>query len=149
MRTDQWRAAVDKATKTWTVVMAETIDRQTHRTETAHQHPIEKRDNTLKTVQTLEACLETQCWEVGCEKWVENEKHMKMWTYQHAINNLEHLVVSHIFELMKMKMSHTGKYINVLPIVLTNSTFRLQDEEAYWKGTAITLASHTDCTRVI
>ncbi len=61
--------------------MAETIDRQTHRTETAHQHPIEKCDNTLKTVQTLEARLETQHWEVGCEKWVENEN---TWRCEHT-----------------------------------------------------------------
>ncbi|KAK0445282.1 uncharacterized protein EV420DRAFT_1648421 [Desarmillaria tabescens] len=89
------QALVDEAIQTWTIVTAETIDRQTHKTETTRQHLVEKRDNTLKTVQILEAHLETQRWEIGCKKW-------------HAIDNLEHLVISWIFELTKMNMSHTG-----------------------------------------
>ncbi len=100
---------MDEAAQTWTVVTVDMIDRQTHKTETAHRHLMEKHDNAIKAVQILEAYLETQCWEVGCAKWLENEKHMKMCTYQCAIDNLEHLVISHIFELTKMNMSHTSK----------------------------------------
>ncbi|SJL17576.1 uncharacterized protein ARMOST_21128 [Armillaria ostoyae] len=102
------QASVDEAADTWTVVTADTVDKQTHRTETARRHLLEKRDNALKTVQILEAHLETQRWEIGCAKWLENEKRVKMRTYQRAIDNLERLVISRIFELTKMNMSHTG-----------------------------------------
>ncbi|KAK0437474.1 hypothetical protein EV421DRAFT_1907214 [Armillaria borealis] len=102
------QASVDEAAHTWTVVTADMVNKQTHRTKTACWHLLEKCNNTLKMVQILEACLETQQWEIGYVKWLENEKHVKMHTYQRAIDNLECLVISHIFELTKMNMSHTG-----------------------------------------
>ncbi|KAK0229193.1 hypothetical protein EDD85DRAFT_957591 [Armillaria nabsnona] len=102
------QTSVDDAANVWMTVTAETVDRHTHKTETARRHLIERRNNALKIVQVLEACLETRRWEVRCEKWLENEKRVKMRTYQRAIDNLEHLVVSRIFELTKMNMSHTG-----------------------------------------
>ncbi|PBK68454.1 hypothetical protein ARMSODRAFT_988697 [Armillaria solidipes] len=103
-----FQASVDDTASVWMTVTAETVNRQTHKTEMACRHLVEKRDNALKTVQMLEACLEMQCWEIGCEKWLANKKRVKMQTYQHAIDNLECLVVSRIFKLTKMNMSHTG-----------------------------------------
>ncbi|PBK96125.1 hypothetical protein ARMGADRAFT_1142864 [Armillaria gallica] len=70
------QASVDEAADTWTMVTVDMVNKQTHRTETAHQHLLEKCNNALKTMQQ---------WEIG------------------SIDNLECLVVSHIFELTKMR----------------------------------------------
>ncbi|KAK0496146.1 hypothetical protein EDD18DRAFT_1309780 [Armillaria luteobubalina] len=43
-----------------------------------------------------------------CKKWVKNEQRVAMRTYRQCLDRLEGLIVSRIFELMKMNMSHTG-----------------------------------------
>ncbi|KAK0503746.1 hypothetical protein EDD18DRAFT_1305633 [Armillaria luteobubalina] len=72
---------------------------------------MEKRSQELECVQDLEQLLNIspdECWMVGCEKWAENEQQVAMRTYHQRLDRLEGLIVSRIFELTKMNISHTG-----------------------------------------
>ena len=75
-----------------------------------HHHAQENYEKDLKAVQELEGHLGiSHRWVPEDEEWqaaaclVANQK------YQRALDNLEQLVVSRIFELSKMNQSGTGK----------------------------------------
>ncbi|KAF8327310.1 hypothetical protein F5887DRAFT_1083856 [Amanita rubescens] len=76
--------------------------------ETKRRHAIEKRDNSLKCVHELEVKLHvTQRWEPGSTEWKAAAAKVSLREYRRAVDKLESLVVSRLFELSKMNMSET------------------------------------------
>ncbi|KAK0499109.1 hypothetical protein EDD18DRAFT_1308436 [Armillaria luteobubalina] len=83
----------------------------TRKMETARRRLLEKWSQELERLQDLEQSLNIspdERWTIGCAKWIENEQRVAMRTYRQRLDRLESLVVSRIFELTKMNMSHTG-----------------------------------------
>ncbi|KAF9441502.1 hypothetical protein P691DRAFT_766210 [Macrolepiota fuliginosa MF-IS2] len=73
------------------------------------QHTGERKDQDFAAVCDLEERLgiEEQ-WTPDSEQWVQAESLVGRQQYQWCLDELEALVVSHMFELMKMNMSQTG-----------------------------------------
>ncbi|KAJ6512716.1 hypothetical protein C8R45DRAFT_1049873 [Mycena sanguinolenta] len=69
----------------------------TRRMETQQQHALEQQSKALAAVQDLEARLGAAAAELVSKR-----------RYQRALNNLEHLIISRMFELTKCNMSGTG-----------------------------------------
>ncbi|KAH7904942.1 hypothetical protein BJ138DRAFT_1118930 [Hygrophoropsis aurantiaca] len=83
--------------------------RNTAKTETVRRHALENYDNALAVVQVLEAKLEiTRRWVPSDSEWQQAEKLVANRTYQRALDTLESLIVSRIFELTKMNRAGTG-----------------------------------------
>lgn len=81
----------------------------TRSVETACRHALEKRDKMLHEVQLLEMKHEiTLRWTEGTAEWSNAADLSAMQQYQQALDRLEGLVVSRLFELTKVNMSHTG-----------------------------------------
>ena len=82
------------------------------RLETARHHAQETYDKDLVTVQDLELKLGINShWKPGDVEWQNAGCLMAQQKYQHALNNLESLVVARIFELGKMNQAGTGKLL--------------------------------------
>ena len=83
--------------------------------ETKRRHAIESRDNCLKRVHELEIKLKVlQRWERGSEEWNAAEEKIELREYRKAVDRLESLTVSWIFELSKMNESQIGKLCSTL-----------------------------------
>ncbi|KAF9037083.1 hypothetical protein BJ165DRAFT_1353764, partial [Panaeolus papilionaceus] len=81
----------------------------TQRKETARRHAQEITRKDLLRVQELERKLEIKVrWKQRDPEWKAAEKLVKQRKYQRALDSLEGLVVSRMFELSKMNMSGTG-----------------------------------------
>ncbi|KAF9056704.1 hypothetical protein BJ165DRAFT_1399313, partial [Panaeolus papilionaceus] len=81
----------------------------TQRKETARRHAQEITRKDLLRVQELERKLEIKVrWKQRDPEWKAVEKLVKQRKYQRALDSLEGLVVSRMFELSKMNMSGTG-----------------------------------------
>ncbi|KII92056.1 hypothetical protein PLICRDRAFT_677552, partial [Plicaturopsis crispa FD-325 SS-3] len=79
-------------------------------TETARRHLLETRDRDLRVVQGLEISLSIDTrWQPGSDIWDATAKLVYQRKYQRALDHLEGLVISRIFELTKMNRSQTGK----------------------------------------
>jgi hypothetical protein len=77
--------------------------------ETRRQHALEARDRDLLVVHDLERKLNlAHRWQVGSPDWEAAGKLVCMRRYQRCLDALEGLVVTRMFELTKMNMSHTG-----------------------------------------
>jgi hypothetical protein len=77
--------------------------------ETRRRQLIEKRDKYMDRVHELERKLSIQDpWTPGSLEWVAAHEMIKLRDYRKAVDKLESLVVSRIFELSKMNMSETG-----------------------------------------
>ncbi|HEV7736206.1 MAG TPA: hypothetical protein VGO47_02390 [Chlamydiales bacterium] len=76
-----------------------------------------------KAVEDLETKLEIECrWTPPSEEWKSTSKKLAMRNYQLAVDKLEGLVVSRLFEMTKLNQSGLGKYLgNIKSIVLTTS----------------------------
>ncbi|KIK17375.1 hypothetical protein PISMIDRAFT_15196 [Pisolithus microcarpus 441] len=109
------RQDLETILSTWTVVTAQNVapiwsdSSATRKRETTRHHTQENYEKDLKAVQELEGRLGiTRRWVPEDEEWqaaaclVANRK------YQCALDNVERLVVSQIFELSKMNQSGTG-----------------------------------------
>lgn len=78
--------------------------------ETAQRHAIEKRDKLLEQVQDAEWRHEiARRWTSESSEWKDAAVLAANHRYQKALDKLEGLVVSRLFELTKMNMSRTGK----------------------------------------
>ena len=70
---------------------------------------IEKHDNCLNCVHELERRLHiVKPWVAGSEEWLAARKKVEHRDYRRALDALEGLVVSRLFELSKMNMSQMG-----------------------------------------
>jgi len=82
------------------------------RLETAWRHAQETYDKDLATVQELELKLEIPSrWKPGDVEWQNAGRLVAQRKYQRALDNLESLVVAHIFELRKMNRAGTGELL--------------------------------------
>ncbi|KAF8181724.1 hypothetical protein K438DRAFT_1725166 [Mycena galopus ATCC 62051] len=82
---------------------------QMRRIYTQRRHVIELCTKNLAIVQDLEVRLSiTRRWAVGDEEWVEMVMMVIKQRYQCALDVLECLVVTRMFELSKVNMSDTG-----------------------------------------
>ncbi|KIO08867.1 hypothetical protein M404DRAFT_133623, partial [Pisolithus tinctorius Marx 270] len=81
----------------------------TRQAETVRRHAQENYKKDLKAVQELEGRLEiTRRWVPEDEEWQAAARLVANRKYQRALDNVERLVVSRIFELSKMNQSGTG-----------------------------------------
>ncbi|KAG6823286.1 hypothetical protein H0H92_010726 [Tricholoma furcatifolium] len=77
--------------------------------ETRLRHAREQVQQHLLLVQDLELQLDiAERWTPECEEWKAAAILVGQWQYQRCLNELEGLVVSRMFELMKMNLSQTG-----------------------------------------
>ncbi|KAI5985372.1 hypothetical protein EDD15DRAFT_2390180 [Pisolithus albus] len=109
------RQDLETILSTWTVVTAQNVapiwsdSSATRKRETVHRHAQENYEKDLKAVQELEGRLGITCrWVPEDEEWQAAARLVANRKYQHALDNVERLVVSRIFELSKMNQSGTG-----------------------------------------
>ncbi|KAJ6566685.1 hypothetical protein B0H19DRAFT_1374151 [Mycena capillaripes] len=77
--------------------------------ETQRRHALEVQVKVLATVQDLEVRLDVmRRWLPEDEKWAEVSVMVRRRRYQHALDHLQGLIISRIFELAKCNMSDTG-----------------------------------------
>jgi hypothetical protein len=89
--------------------------------ETQRRHALERYEWTLEAVQDLERHLEvTTRWVPGMEAWNSAAVWVKKRRYQRALDQLQALIISRMFELTKMNMSGTGRQIAPSPEELTD-----------------------------
>ncbi|KAM6490953.1 hypothetical protein JOM56_001313 [Amanita muscaria] len=82
---------------------------KTRAIETKRRHVIEKRDRCLERVQELERkLLILSRWTRDSSEWAAAAEKVRLRDYRRAVDTLEGLVVSRLFELSKMNMSQTG-----------------------------------------
>ncbi|KAI6116970.1 hypothetical protein EDD17DRAFT_1477623 [Pisolithus thermaeus] len=108
------RQDLEAILSTWTVVTAQSAapvwsdSSATRRRETTHRHAQENYEKDLKVVQELEGRLGiTRCWVPEDKEWQAAARLVANRKYQRALDNVERLVVSRIFELSKMNQSGT------------------------------------------
>ncbi|KAJ6538073.1 hypothetical protein B0H19DRAFT_1213662 [Mycena capillaripes] len=81
----------------------------TRRLETQRRHTLEVQTKALAAVQNLELRLEVESrWVQGNDKWVATAAMVCRRRYQRALDHLEGLIVSQVFELGKCHMPETG-----------------------------------------
>jgi hypothetical protein len=102
------------STNIWTSTTAASIANgagdTTRKTETARRHALENYEKDLKAAQALELKLGIgQRWRPQSTEWQSAGKLVAMRKYQRALDILEGLIVSRMFELTKMNRSQTGK----------------------------------------
>ena len=109
---------LDTILSTWTIITAHNAvslgsdGSATRKVETMRCHAQENYEKDLKAVQELEGHLGISCcWVPEDEEWQAAAQLVANRKYQRALDNLEQLVVSWIFELSKMNQSGTGKCI--------------------------------------
>ncbi|KIK20324.1 hypothetical protein PISMIDRAFT_13075 [Pisolithus microcarpus 441] len=109
------RQDLETILSTWTVVTAQNVapiwsdSSATRKRETMCCHAQENYEKDLKAVQELEGHLGiTRRWVPEDEEWQAAARLVANRKYQHALDNVEQLVVSQIFELSKMNQSGTG-----------------------------------------
>ncbi|KAJ7839995.1 hypothetical protein B0H14DRAFT_2587736 [Mycena olivaceomarginata] len=82
---------------------------RTQQMETQRRHALERYERTLEAVQDLERRLEvTTRWVPGMEAWNSAAVWVKKRRYQWALDQLQALIISRMFELTKMNMLGTG-----------------------------------------
>ncbi|KAI6018452.1 hypothetical protein BKA83DRAFT_4127671 [Pisolithus microcarpus] len=109
------RKNLETILSTWTVVTADNVasirsdGRASRKAETICHHAQENYKKDLKVVQELEGCLGITCrWVLEDGEWQVAARLVANRKYQRALDNVECLVVSRIFELSKMNQSGTG-----------------------------------------
>ncbi|KAI5983709.1 hypothetical protein EDD15DRAFT_2201865 [Pisolithus albus] len=109
------RQDLETILSTWTIVTAQNVapawkdSSATRKRETTCRHAQENYEKDLKAVQELEGHLGvTRRWVPEDEEWQAAARLVANRKYQHALDNVERLVVSRIFELSKMNQSGTG-----------------------------------------
>ena len=84
---------------------------QTGRIETQQRHVLELHTKALEVVQDLEIHLGIQMrWRVDDDNWATAATLVQNRRYQHAIDELEGLIIARMFELTKVNMSDTGAF---------------------------------------
>ena len=105
---------MEAARNAWQNITPQThgIRDDTRSREASCRHALESRDKDLLTVQYLENKLDViERWTPAHPKWEAAAEMVAKRRYQRCLDTLEALVVSRMFELTKMNMSKTGKYI--------------------------------------
>ncbi|KAJ7243703.1 hypothetical protein C8J57DRAFT_1438524 [Mycena rebaudengoi] len=85
------------------------LTKATRRLETQRRHALELRAKALAAVQDLEVRLDVEArWVSGGPEWEAAAVLMSRRRYQRALDKLEGLIISRMFELTKVNMSGTG-----------------------------------------
>ncbi|KAI6000458.1 hypothetical protein EDD15DRAFT_2361967 [Pisolithus albus] len=110
------RQDLEMILSTWTVITTQNVaptwkdSSATRKRETTCRHAQENYEKDLKAVQELEGRLGVTCrWVPEDEEWQAATRLVANRKYQRALDNVERLVVSRIFELSKMNQSGTAK----------------------------------------
>ncbi|KAJ7232802.1 hypothetical protein C8J57DRAFT_1480529 [Mycena rebaudengoi] len=83
--------------------------KRTRRVESQRRHAMELHGKALLAVQDLELRLEIEVrWVAGSPEWEAAATLVSKRRYQCALDNLQGLIISRMFELTKMNMSGTG-----------------------------------------
>ncbi|KAJ7233544.1 hypothetical protein C8J57DRAFT_1577441 [Mycena rebaudengoi] len=83
--------------------------KRTRRVESQRRHAMELHGKALLAVQDLELRLEVEVrWVAGSPEWEAVATLVSKRRYQRALDNLQGLIISRMFELTKMNMSGTG-----------------------------------------
>lgn len=121
LTTSKLRNNLETILSTWTVVMAHNATSlgsdgsATHKMETMHHHTQENYEKDLKAVQELEGHLGVSChWVPEDEEWQTAAHLVANWKYQQALDNLERLVMSQIFKLLKALSHHPLEFDEVV-----------------------------------
>ncbi|KAF7347990.1 hypothetical protein MSAN_01751100 [Mycena sanguinolenta] len=81
----------------------------TRKLETQRRHLLEQQTKALAAVQDLEIRLGvSKRWVAGDEQWAAAAELVRKRRYRRALDNLERLIISRMFELSKCNMSGTG-----------------------------------------
>ena len=87
----------------------------TRSSETRWQHALKKYNKDINAVQAIEVWLGiANCWVIGGPQCVKMAKLVSMHKYQHALDDLEGLVVAQIFELTNINWAQAG-WLFVVP----------------------------------
>jgi hypothetical protein len=82
--------------------------------ETQRRHTLELQVKVLAAVHDLKDRLDiTARWIPGDEKWEAVATMVRRRRYQRALDHLQGLIISRMFELAKCNMSGTGKFCSV------------------------------------
>ncbi|KAF8184030.1 hypothetical protein K438DRAFT_1599013, partial [Mycena galopus ATCC 62051] len=82
----------------------------TQRLETQRRHTLEQQGKALAAVQDLEVRLGVETrWVAGEDNWVAAADLVRKRRYQRALDDLERLIISRMFELSKCNMAGTGR----------------------------------------
>ncbi|KAJ3765531.1 hypothetical protein FB446DRAFT_655158, partial [Lentinula raphanica] len=77
--------------------------------ETAHRNEQENEQKLISDIQALEQKLEIVVrWVPGCDAWESAKKMVKEAEYRKALDRLEQLLVSRIFEMSRLNVAGTG-----------------------------------------
>jgi hypothetical protein len=77
--------------------------------EAAHHRNLDKMERIVQAAEDLEVRLGiTTRWTEGSEEWKGAMEKLRKRDYHRALDHVEQLLVSRIFELLKMNLSHTG-----------------------------------------
>ncbi|KAE9384969.1 hypothetical protein BT96DRAFT_841316, partial [Gymnopus androsaceus JB14] len=99
-----------KVREVWKMYKGSGNDMATTRsTETKHRNEQENERKLIANVQALESKLGvTVCWKEGLEEWEAAKTLVKEHEYRKALDKLEGLLVSHIFEMSRLNVAGTG-----------------------------------------
>jgi hypothetical protein len=77
--------------------------------ERERRHTLQELETLREATILMERQLEiTTRWIPGCEEWKSTQHLLDLRNYNRALDHLEGLIVSRLFELTKMNMSGTG-----------------------------------------
>jgi hypothetical protein len=77
--------------------------------EAAHRRNLGRLERASKAVEDYEVKLGVEVrWTPSDRLWQEAAEKLRKRDYQRTLSNVERLLVSRIFELSKMNLSHTG-----------------------------------------
>jgi hypothetical protein len=86
------------------------VAKATRRIETQRRHALEIQAKAVAAVHDLEGRLDIAArWKPGDEKWESVAVMVRRRRYQRALDHLQGLIISRMFELAKCNMSGTGK----------------------------------------
>ena len=115
--------------------------------------------STSKLVLTLQkACSDLECkldikkhWDLTSDEWNYWDDHLAQCNYYHAIDTLEGLVVSRLFELTKMNQSETGKCLQMVhhPCLDCWSCCRLQIAQQNQQCSLCSLSNHSHSNQIV
>jgi hypothetical protein len=93
----------------------------------------------LQNAEALVAHIEVQLavdqrWEIGGPEYQRFKEEATLGKYRTALDELERLVVMRLFELSKLSLSGTGKFVYIKIRTLKIIFDRVQATAADWKG---------------
>ena len=121
----EWHAAHKAANKIFSSIASSSIHIAVMQVWQCVNTGYSKLQNAESYVESLENSLNIE------ERWTEASPEYKTFfqenvltSYEQALNDLERLVVMHLFELAKMGTSGTGAYIMFILWVYANASFQ-------------------------